>query len=83
MSNRVLISVQEDLAEPSWINNVEEFVQKVMTKLSFDGEEVSILKMMKNMRMKKASGVVLVILQLVWICCQLMLNILKKIQILN
>lgn len=43
MSNRVLISVQEDLAEPSWINNVEEFVQKVMTKLSFDGEEVSIL----------------------------------------
>ena len=42
MSNRVLISVQEDLAEPSWINNVEEFVQKVMTKLSFDGEEVSI-----------------------------------------
>ena len=43
MSNRVLISVQEDIAEPSWINNVEEFVQKVMTKLSFDGEEVSIL----------------------------------------
>lgn len=43
MSNRVLISVQEDLTEPSWINNVEEFVQKVMTKLSFDGEEVSIL----------------------------------------
>ena len=43
MSNRVLISVQEDLAEPSWIHNVEEFVQKIMTKLSFDGEEVSIL----------------------------------------
>ena len=43
MSNRILISVQDGITEPKWINNVEGFCQKVMSKLNFDGEEVSIL----------------------------------------
>ena len=43
MSNRILISVQDGRTEPKWINDVEGFCQKVMSKLNFDGEEVSIL----------------------------------------
>ena len=41
--NRIFISVQDDVAEPQWLNNVEPFVLKTMESLKFDGEEVSIL----------------------------------------
>ena len=43
MANRVLVSVQEDLDSPSWLENVEPFVQKVLKAFNFDGEEISIL----------------------------------------
>lgn len=43
MANRVLISVQEELESPSWLDNVEPFVNLVMEKFGFDGEEISIL----------------------------------------
>ena len=43
MANRVLVSVQEDLDSPSWLENVEPFVQKVLKAFDFDGEEISIL----------------------------------------
>ena len=43
MANRVLISVQEELEPPSWLDNVEPFVNLVMEKFGFDGEEISIL----------------------------------------
>lgn len=43
MANRILISLQEDIEEPSWFNNVEGFVDAAMKKLGFDSEEVSIL----------------------------------------
>ena len=43
MANRVLISVQEELEPPSWLDNVEPFVDLVMEKFGFDGEEISIL----------------------------------------
>ena len=43
MANRVLVSVQEDLPSPSWLENVEPFVQKVLKAFDFDGEEISIL----------------------------------------
>ena len=43
MTNRVLISVQEELEPPSWLDNVEPFVNLVMEKFGFDGEEISIL----------------------------------------
>ena len=43
MANRVLVSVQEDLDSPLWLENVEPFVQKVLKAFNFDGEEISIL----------------------------------------
>ena len=43
MANRVLVSVQEDLDSPSWLENVQPFVQKVLKAFDFDGEEISIL----------------------------------------
>ncbi|EID85403.1 YbeY/UPF0054 family metalloprotein [Treponema sp. JC4] len=43
MANRVLISVQEELEPPSWLDNVEPFVNLVLEKFGFDGEEISIL----------------------------------------
>lgn len=43
MANRVLVSVQEDLDSPTWLENIEPFVQKVLKAFDFDGEEISIL----------------------------------------
>lgn len=43
MANRVLVSVQEELDSPSWLDNVEPFVQKVLKAFDYDGEEISIL----------------------------------------
>lgn len=43
MANRVLVSVQDDVESPTWLNNVEPFIQKVMKELKFDKEEISIL----------------------------------------
>lgn len=43
MANRVLVSVQEDLDSPTWLENVQPFVQKVLKAFDFDGEEISIL----------------------------------------
>ena len=43
MANRVLVSVQEDLDSPLWLENVEPFVQKVLEAFNFDREEISIL----------------------------------------
>ena len=41
--NRVLIDTEEGVEAPSWIKNVESFVQLAMNKLRFKKEEVSIL----------------------------------------
>ncbi|MCR4735382.1 MAG: rRNA maturation RNase YbeY [Treponema sp.] len=43
MANRILVSVQEEVEEPSWIENVEPFMQKASELLHFDGEEISVL----------------------------------------
>lgn len=43
MANRVYISVQEELEEPAWLNEVELFINKTAEKLHFDSEEISIL----------------------------------------
>lgn len=43
MANRVYISVQEELEEPAWLNEVELFINKAAEKLHFDSEEISIL----------------------------------------
>ena len=41
--NRVYISVQDGVEEPSWLQSAETFCQLAMKELSYDGEEVSIL----------------------------------------
>ncbi len=43
MPNKILISVEENLSQPQWIDNVEEFVQKVLIEAGYDDEEISIL----------------------------------------
>ncbi len=42
MSNRVLISLQDGLQEPEWLSKIEDFENKVLEKLGYDGEEISI-----------------------------------------
>ena len=41
--NRVFIAMQEGVDEPDWFENLEPFVQKALTELKFDGEEISML----------------------------------------
>ncbi len=43
MANRILVSVQENIESPVWLDNVEAFVELVLKKFGFDGEEISIL----------------------------------------
>jgi len=42
VANRILISVQEEMTDPEWLNNVEPFVNKALGELGYDGEELSI-----------------------------------------
>lgn len=42
MANRILISVEEEMPEPSWLDSVEPFVQKAMKEAGYDKEEISI-----------------------------------------
>ena len=41
--NRILISMMDGLEEPSWMPNIEPYVIELLKKLSYDGEEISIL----------------------------------------
>lgn len=43
MANRILIGMQDGLEEPSWLSHVEPFIQKIMERLGYDGEEISIM----------------------------------------
>ncbi len=43
MANRVFVSVQEGMEEPSWLNKIEPFVLKTLEKIGYDGEELSIM----------------------------------------
>lgn len=43
MSNSVLVSVQDEMESPAWLGNVEPYLQRVLSALQFDGEEISIL----------------------------------------
>ena len=43
MANRILIGMQDGLEEPSWLSLVEPFIQKIMKRLGYDGEEISIM----------------------------------------
>lgn len=41
--NRILISMEEGRAEPDWLGKIEPYMQAVMKKLGYDGEELSVL----------------------------------------
>ncbi len=41
--NRVFVSVMDGKEEPVWIGNVKPYVEKLLEKLEYDGEEISIL----------------------------------------
>lgn len=45
MANRILISIQEDFTVPDWFNEekITSYVQSVLEKLGYDGEEISLL----------------------------------------
>jgi len=43
MANNVLVEVAENCVEPSWLSNVEPFVQKVLSFLKLDQWEMSVL----------------------------------------
>lgn len=42
MANRIFVSCMEGTDEPSFLDRIEPFLQKVMKNASFDGEEVSV-----------------------------------------
>lgn len=42
-ANRVLVSCDEAIAEPSWLSLIEPFMQKVLAALGYAGEELSVL----------------------------------------
>ena len=41
--NRVYVAMQDGVEEPAWLEAVEPFVQKALSELKFDGEEISML----------------------------------------
>lgn len=43
MKNRIEISVQEGMQEPSWLENVVNFLDKISSELKYSNQEVSIL----------------------------------------
>ena len=42
MRNRIYISVEDGLSEPAWLCRVQPFLQKILERLGFGGEEISI-----------------------------------------
>ena len=43
MADRIAVSLSENVAPPSWIENVAPFTEKALGVLGFSGEEISIL----------------------------------------
>ena len=43
MANRILVSVEDGMAEPEWLCKVEPFLQKSLAALGLDGREISVL----------------------------------------
>ncbi len=43
MANQIFVSTEENLAEPTWLDSIEPFAQKVLKECNLDGEEISIL----------------------------------------
>lgn len=43
MANQIFVSVEDGMNEPEWISQIDPFVQKVLSELGYDGEEISIM----------------------------------------
>ena len=43
MTNRIIASVQEDIAQPDWLENAVLFLEKTAEQLGYKGEEISVL----------------------------------------
>ncbi|MCQ2610701.1 MAG: rRNA maturation RNase YbeY [Treponema sp.] len=43
MANRICVSMMDEMDEPVWFEKVEGFVQTVMGKFGFDGQEISVM----------------------------------------
>ncbi len=43
MANQIFVTVEENMEEPAWLGKIEGFSDKVLQKLDYDDEEVSIL----------------------------------------
>ena len=43
MANRILVDVEDSCELPSWLDNIEPFLQTVMKMLGYDGQEFSVL----------------------------------------
>lgn len=43
MANRILVDVEESCNVPEWLDKVEPFLQAVMEKVGYDGQEFSVL----------------------------------------
>ena len=43
MANRVLVSVEEGMAEPGWLGRAEGFLIKALEQAGYDGEEISVM----------------------------------------
>lgn len=42
MANRILVSIEEGMQEPEWLEAVEPFVQKAMNEAGYDKQEISV-----------------------------------------
>ena len=43
MANRIFVSVEEGLSEPEWLEKIEPYMQKVLEKVGYDQEEISVM----------------------------------------
>ena len=43
MANRILFVVQQELEEPQWLEQAQDFIQKAAAELGYDQEEISVL----------------------------------------
>lgn len=43
MANNIFVSVQEGIEEPAWISRISDFESKILERLDFSNEEISIL----------------------------------------
>lgn len=43
MANRIFVSVEDGFAEPEWLGKIEPYMHKVLEKVGYDNEEISVM----------------------------------------